>query len=135
MHLAKFLLKECNYDFRNSPNWHTEGDGADDDENQNSHYRYTRMDDDQDDDFTTGSVRAERSIVIAGQEDFLNHHIPFDDPRAMQQWYSSMQRRLTILENEQEYQNRLSNVWKYFLLTLAIVNPIIINYFFSSRRR
>lgn len=121
---------------RNSPNWHTEGDGADDDENKNSHLRYQtqRGDEEIDDDFNHGTQRAERSIVIAGQEDYLNHHIPYDDPRAMQQWYANMQRRLTILENEQEYQNRISNVWKYFLLTLSIVNPILINYFFFKRR-
>lgn len=52
----------------------------------------------------------------------------------MQKWYISMQRRLTLLENELEYQRRISNVWKYFLLTLSIVNPIIINYFFGKRR-
>ncbi|XP_066929712.1 uncharacterized protein [Clytia hemisphaerica] len=120
-----------------TPNWHTEGDGADDSESDKKNYKYKfnrAPTDDQDDDFSYGSVPAERSVVIAGQEDYLHHHVPFDDPRAMQQWYTSMQRRLTILENEQDYQNRLSNVWKYFLLTLTVVNPFIINYFFFKRR-
>ena len=118
------------------PNWHTEGDGADDNDNQNkSKYRFDHTaTDDLDDDFNYSNVPPERSVVIAGQEDYFNHHVPFDDPRAMQQWYTSMQRRLTILENEQDYQNRLSNVWKYFLLTLTIVNPFIVNYFFFKRR-
>lgn len=114
-----------------TPNWHTEGDGADDEDTQATHkYKfYSAPVDDQDDDFVPG----ERSVVIAGQEDYFNQHVPFDNPRAMQQWYTSMQRRLTILENEQDYQNRLSNVWKYLLLTLTIINPIVINYFFKRR--
>ena len=73
--------------------------------------------------------------MIAGQEDYYNHTNSFDDMQTMQQYYASMQRRLGILENELEYQNRLSNVWKYLLLTLTIINPIIINYLFFNRRR
>lgn len=124
----------------NSPNWHTEGDGADDDENQSSFQKYSRqMRDDldnldnQDNDFT-GFIAQERSVVIAGQETDYPQHIPFDDPRAMQKWYTSTQRRMTLLENELEYQNRVSNVWKYFLLTLSVINPFVINYFFFKRR-
>lgn len=87
----------------------------------------------QDDDFTV-VVPSERSVVIAGEESGYTYHIPFDDPQAMQRWYTSMQRRLTLLENELDYQHRVSNVWKYLLLTLTVVNPFIINYFFFKRR-
>lgn len=121
----------------NSPNRHTEGDGADDEEGQSSFQKYSRqfMDDQeqQDDDFTV-VVPSERSVVIAGEESGYTYHIPFDDPQAMQRWYTSMQRRLTLLENELDYQHRVSNVWKYLLLTLTVVNPFIINYFFFKRR-
>ena len=80
-------------------------------------------------------ISPHRPVVIAGEENhYRNSTIPFDDQWAMQKWYISMQRRLTLLENELEYQRRISNVWKYFLLTLSIVNPIIINYFFGKRR-
>jgi len=120
-----------------SPNWHTEGDGADEDNSLSSLQKYTQMKEDAEnsqEDYS--SFVSPRSMIIAGQETQpYPGNIPFDDPRAMQKWYTSMQRRLTVLENELEYQNRVSNVWKYFLLTLSIVNPFVINYFLFSRRR
>lgn len=125
--------------FSNSPNWHTEGDGAVEDENESSLHKYTRLrgESENPDDLSGGGemIRQPRSIEIAGRESGSIHAIPFDDPQAMQHLFTHMQRRLTILENGLEYQNRVNNVWKYFLLTLTVLNPFLINYFLFNRRR
>ncbi|XP_065652048.1 uncharacterized protein LOC124818087 [Hydra vulgaris] len=117
---------------RNSPNWHQEGDGADVNDSESSLFQSTQDKFDPEDDYSS-IVSPKRSVMIAGQEDYYGNS--FEDMQTMQQYYASMQRRLGILENELEYQNRLSNVWKYLLLTLTIINPIIINYLFFNRRR
>jgi len=122
----------------NSPNWHSEGDGAVEDENETSLHKYARLrgENDNPDDFSDSEVvRQSRSIEIAGRESNIAHNIPFDDPNAMQILFTNMQRRLTILENGLEYQSRVSNVWNCFLCTLTIVSPFIINYLFSTRKR
>merc|ERR1712080_163460 len=107
-----------------SNNWHSEGDGAVEGENDNP------------DDFSDSEVIGQsRSIEIAGRESSIAHSIPFDDPHAMQILYTSMERKLTSLENGLEYQNRVSNWWRYLLLSLTILNPFIITYLLSNRRR
>jgi len=128
-----------------SPNRHSEGDGADKESMMTNMHKYTRLqpkpndeEEDEEGDISTESslaVTPKRSVVVVGQENHYYSHIPFDDPRAMQQWYGRMQRRLTILENQLERQQGQSAFWNYALLAMTIINPIVINYLFFSRRR
>lgn len=85
--------------------------------------------------FYSPSGVPDRSVVVVGQESAFSRHIPYNDPAAMLHWYERMQRRLTILETQVDRQRRRASAWKYLLLALTVINPIIVNYFFFSRRR
>ena len=116
-----------------SPNWHSEGDGAVADENETSLQKYTRLRGSTD----TAAVYANgdtmhgaRGADIVGCPGGENS-VPLDDPRAMQAMFTNMQRRLNLLENQLQYQSRVSNVWNFLLITLVFANPFVYRYFFG----
>jgi len=138
-----------------SPNWHTEGDGADDDESETSLHKYTRLrggpghrgndlTSDHDFDDTTTSVvhpgfsttTASRSIEIAGRESNMDEDsVTLDDAATMQRLCTNLQHRLTEVEKGLEHQNRVANVWRISLLTLTVIYPFLVHYWFGGRRR
>jgi len=144
-----------------SPNWHTEGDGAVEDENETSLHKYTRLrgggghrgndlTPDHDFDDTTTSVvhpgfsttTASRSMEIVGRESNMDEdnvavldHRPLDDAATMQGLCTTLQRRLTDVEKGLEHQSRVANVWRISLLTLTVVYPFLVHYWFAGRRR
>jgi len=116
-----------------SPNWHMEGDGADDDENETTLSKYTRLNTTNDFANTHG---LSRSVEIVGRESNMEEDtIVLEDQSTVLGVCVELQRRLTELEKNLEYQNRVSNVWRISLLTLTFVYPIVLHYFLSSKRR
>ena len=122
----------------NSPNWHSEGDGAVADENETSLQKYTRLRGGNVDtsaasyaatngDAVHGSRSTDAVGCVAGGES----NVPLDDPRAMQAMFTNMQRRLNLLEGQLQYQSRVSNVWNFLLITLVFANPFVYRYFFG----
>jgi len=129
----------------NSPNWHSEGDGAVEDENETSLQKYTRLRGSADTTSTTGAmvyangdaVHGLRGSDIAGCSgggDMGVNNIPFDDPHAMQVMLTSMQQRLNLLENEVQSQYRWSSWYRWFLLALTISQPYLYRYLFGRHR-
>merc|ERR1711931_608616 len=145
-----------------SSNRHTEGDGAVEDENETSLHKYTRLrgggaghrgndlTPDHDFDDTTTSVvhpgfsttTASRSMEIVGRESNMEEdnvavleHRPLEDAATMQGLCTTLQRRLTDVEKGLEHQSRVANVWRISLLTLTVVYPFLVHYWFAGRRR
>jgi len=133
-----------------SPNWHTEGDGAVEDENETSLHKYTRLrggndlTPDHDFDNTTASVvhpgfstsAASRSMEIVGRESNMDDDsVALEDAASMQGLCTNLQHRLTEVEKGLEHQNRVAKVWRICLLTLAFINPFLVHFWFAGRRR
>jgi len=128
-----------------SPLWHTEGDGAVQDENETLLHKYTRLrggGGDQTvsrDDFDGVNInnRLSRSVEIVGRESNISDDsfVLADDASTVHSLFTNIQRRLTGVEKGLEYQNRVSNVCRFSLFTIAFLYPLVLHYLFAARRR
>lgn len=127
-------------DFINTPSassYNSKEDGvtevkSDVGERRNSQLRFENENSEK---LTRSVVVQERSLEQVSRERDYGHNSMFDDPDSIQNSVTNMQRRMTILENKLAQQNRSTNMWKFLLFTFTLLNPFLINYFFSSRRR